>query len=90
MPMVAEVLPGCLRVSLFLFFVRLGDSLFSMNTTVGISTVVPIGICSLLYILITFLPIHNRRTRIHFPVLSGFCSRFSVSGNTGIRDPTEN
>ena len=57
MPMVAEVVPGCLHVSLFLFFVGLADSLFNINTTVGISTTVPIGICSLLYILTTFLPI---------------------------------
>src|SRR5258708_4758068 len=57
MPMVAEAIPGCLHVSLFLFFVGLADSLFNINTTVGICAIVPIGICSLLYILTTFLPI---------------------------------
>jgi uncharacterized protein DUF6535 len=57
MPRVAEAVPGCLHVSLFLFFVGLGDSLFNINTTVGMSTVVPIGICGLLYIFTTFLPI---------------------------------
>src|SRR5258708_38973600 len=55
MPMVAEAIPGCLHVSLFLFFVGLADSLFNINTTVGICAIVPIGICSLLYILTTFL-----------------------------------
>src|SRR5260370_27358046 len=53
MPMVAEAIPGCLHVSLFLFFVRLADSLFNINTAVGISTSIPIGISSLLYILTT-------------------------------------
>src|SRR5260370_15003571 len=57
MPMVAEAIPGCLHLSLFLFFIGLADSLFNINTTVGISTIVPIGICGLLYILTTFLPI---------------------------------
>src|SRR5713226_9128585 len=57
MPMVAEAVPGWLHVSLFLFFIGLADSLFNINTTVGISTIVPIGICGLLYILTTFLPI---------------------------------
>src|SRR5216684_3295622 len=57
MPMVAEAVPGCLHVSLFLFFVGLTGSLFNINTTVGISTVVPIGICGLLYIMTTFLSI---------------------------------
>jgi uncharacterized protein DUF6535 len=57
LPMVAEIVPGCLHVSLFLFFVRLGNSLFNINTTVGISTIVPIGICGLLYVWASFLPI---------------------------------
>jgi hypothetical protein len=57
MPMVAEAVPGCLHISLFLFSIGLADSLFNINTTVGISTIVPIGICCLLYILTIFLPI---------------------------------
>jgi hypothetical protein len=57
MPMVADAVPGCLHVSLFLFFAGLGDSLFNINTTVGISTIVPIGIFGLLYISTTFVPI---------------------------------
>jgi hypothetical protein len=31
----AEAVPGCLHVSLSLFFMRLGESLFNINTTVG-------------------------------------------------------
>jgi uncharacterized protein DUF6535 len=57
MPRVADAVPSYLHVSLFLFFVGLGDSVLNINTTVGISAIVPIGICGLLYILTTFLPI---------------------------------
>ena len=57
MPMVAEAVPGFLHVSLFLFFGGLGNLLLNTNTTVGISTIIPIGISGLLYILMTFVPI---------------------------------
>ncbi len=92
MPMMPEAVPGCLHVSLFLFFVGLGDSLFNINTTVGMCTIVPISIYGLLYILTTFLPIISPQSPYQnsFLVLSGFCSRSCVSGNTGIRDPMEN
>jgi uncharacterized protein DUF6535 len=57
MPIVAEAVPGCLHVSLFLFFVGLGDSLFNIHTVVATTTIIPISIGGLLYILTTFLPI---------------------------------
>jgi hypothetical protein len=51
MPLVAEAVPSLLYISLpvFLFFAGLGDS--QLSTTVGLSTVVPIGIGGLLYAL---------------------------------------
>jgi len=57
MPKVADAVPGCLHISLFLFFTGLGDSLININTTVGIIAIIPIGICTLLYILTTVVPI---------------------------------
>ncbi|KAI9457258.1 hypothetical protein BJY52DRAFT_1120508, partial [Lactarius psammicola] len=57
MPMVAEFVPGFVHVSLFLFFLGLGDSLFALNTTIGTTTIIPIAICGFLYILSTFTPI---------------------------------
>jgi hypothetical protein len=57
MPIVAEAVPGLLHVSLFLFFVGLGDFVLSIHTTVGITTTVPIGIISVLYIFTTFAPV---------------------------------
>jgi hypothetical protein len=53
---VAEVVPGFLHVSLFLFFAGLAESLLNINTKVALSTILPIGISGLLYILITFVP----------------------------------
>jgi hypothetical protein len=91
MPMVAEAIPGSLRTSVFLFFTGLSDLLFNINTTVGISTVAPIGTCGLLFILIPLCPsyIHNRHTRVYFPVLSGICSRSFMADDSGIEDPME-
>ena len=57
MPIVAEAVPGLLHVSVFLFFVGLIDFVLNINTTVGLSTAVPIGICGLLYIFTTFAPV---------------------------------
>ena len=57
MPMVAESVPALVHVSLFLFFVGLGDSLFAINTTVGVTTIVPIATCELLYVFSMFAPV---------------------------------
>ncbi|KAH9062166.1 hypothetical protein EDB87DRAFT_321115 [Lactarius vividus] len=51
MPLVAESVPGLIHVSLFLFFLGLCDSLFYLNTTIRITTIVPVAICGLLYVL---------------------------------------
>ena len=50
MPVVAEAVPDVLHVSLFLFFVGLCDSVPHIDTTVGISTAIPIGTGGLLYV----------------------------------------
>ncbi|KAH9036530.1 hypothetical protein EDB85DRAFT_2208233 [Lactarius pseudohatsudake] len=57
MPVVAESVPGLVHVSLFLFFLGLGDSLLNVNTTVGVTTVVPITICTFLYVCSMFAPV---------------------------------
>jgi hypothetical protein len=57
MPTAAEAVPGLLHVSLFLFFAGLADDALNINTTIGISTIVPIGLCGLLYIFTTFAPV---------------------------------
>ena len=57
MPIAAEAVPGLLHVSLFLFFVGLADFTLNINTAIGLSTTIPIGICGLLYIFITLAPV---------------------------------
>jgi hypothetical protein len=57
MPVVAEFVPGLVHMSLFLFFLGLGDSLLNVNTTIGITTTIPIAVCSLLYIFCMFAPV---------------------------------
>ena len=57
MHIAAEAVPGLLHISLFLFFAGLADSTLNINTTIGICTAVPIGICGLLYLLITLAPV---------------------------------
>jgi hypothetical protein len=57
MPTAADAVPGLLHVSLFLFFVGLADDTLNINTTVGLNTTVPIGVCGLLYIFTTFAPV---------------------------------
>ncbi|KAH9988446.1 hypothetical protein BJV74DRAFT_839399 [Russula compacta] len=56
-PAVAEAIPSLLNMAVFLFFVGLCDYVLNINTTVGLSTTVPIGVSCLVYILIMFAPI---------------------------------
>jgi hypothetical protein len=74
MPGVAEAVPGCLHVSLFLFFAGLCDFLLNFNTTVGIYTTVPIAMTGLLYIAATFVPI----IRPQSPYQTWFSTIFSI------------
>ena len=57
MPVVAEFVPVLVHMSLFLFFVGLGDSLLAVNTTIGTTTIIPIAVCSILYIFCMFAPV---------------------------------
>ena len=57
MPIAAEAVPVLLHVSLFLFFAGLADSTLNINTTIGLSTTIPIMICILLYSFITLAPV---------------------------------
>ena len=59
LPVVAEAVPGLIHVSLFLFFVGLSDTILNINRTIGLTTVVPIGICGLLYVFGVIAPLIN-------------------------------
>ena len=57
MSVVAEAIPGLVHISLFLFFVGLGDSVLNIDTAVGVGTIISIGISGILYIFTTFAPV---------------------------------
>ncbi|KAH9052769.1 hypothetical protein EDB87DRAFT_343239 [Lactarius vividus] len=67
MPVVAESVPCFVHVSLFLFFLGLGDSLLTIHTTVAITTIVPIAFFGLLYVFSMFAPIINPQSPFRNP-----------------------
>ncbi|KAH9011886.1 hypothetical protein EDB84DRAFT_1538150, partial [Lactarius hengduanensis] len=67
MPVVAESVPGLVHVSLFLLFPGLGDSLLAVHTTFAVTTIVPITVCGLLYVLSMFAPILNPQSPFQNP-----------------------
>ena len=91
MPMVAEAVPRFLHISLFLFFMGLGDSLLHINTKVALSTIVPISVSALLYIFTTFSPIiypqspyQNSFSGIFWYLIQKSCGRrFKDRGSDG-------
>jgi hypothetical protein len=50
MQKLAKQVPQLLHISLFLFFVGLCDSMLNTNTTVGVTTIVPICLCGIFYL----------------------------------------
>ncbi|KAI0285588.1 hypothetical protein BC826DRAFT_1051702 [Russula brevipes] len=65
MLVIAEVVPALLHISLFLFFAGLGDFVLDINTSVGLSTTIPIGIICLLYIFTVFAPVIYPQSPYH-------------------------
>ncbi|KAI9453223.1 hypothetical protein F5148DRAFT_985633, partial [Russula earlei] len=59
MPVVAEAVPGLVHISLFLFLIGLADYLLHLNTTVSITTIIPMCICASFYIFSMFAPVFN-------------------------------
>ena len=70
LPVVAEAVPGLIHVSLFLFFWGLGDAILNINRTIGLTTVVPIGICGLLYVFSVIAPLINPQSFYRNPFSS--------------------
>jgi hypothetical protein len=67
MPRVAKAVPGFVHISLFLFFAGLVDSLLATYTTVGVTTIIPIAICSSFYVFSTFAPVINPQSPFRNP-----------------------
>jgi hypothetical protein len=86
MQTVAEAVPGLLNISLLLFFAGLVDSLLNINTKVAISTIVPIGISSLLYIFMVFSAIIYPQSPCQNSISGIFWYLFQKSHGRRFRD----
>ena len=67
MPALAELVPGLIHLSLFLFFVGLSDSMLDIHTAVGVSTVVPICFCGSFYLYSVLAPVWNPQSPYRNP-----------------------
>ena len=67
MPMMAEAAPGLIHVSVFLFFAGLADAILNINTTAGVTTVVPIIICGFFYLYSVFAPLTDPQSSYRSP-----------------------
>ncbi|KAI9438739.1 hypothetical protein H4582DRAFT_1950621 [Lactarius indigo] len=67
MPALAEAVPGLIHLSLFLFFIGLGDSILNISTTVGVTTIVPICICGSFYLYTVLAPVWNPQSPYRNP-----------------------
>ena len=67
LPMVAEVVPALIHVSVILFFWGLGDTILQADTMVFIFIVVPLGVCVILYFYCVVAPIWNPQSPYRTP-----------------------
>ncbi|KAH9018537.1 hypothetical protein EDB85DRAFT_1897125 [Lactarius pseudohatsudake] len=67
MPALAEAVPGLIHLSLFLFFIGLGDSMLNVSTTVGVTTIVPICFCGSFYLYTVLAPVWNPQSPYRNP-----------------------
>ena len=67
LPMVAEVVPGLIHISVMLFFWGLGDIILQTDTLVFIFTVIPLGVCIFLYLYCVVAPIWNPQSPYRTP-----------------------
>ncbi|KAF7981971.1 hypothetical protein HWV62_30783 [Athelia sp. TMB] len=72
MSAVVEGIPTLLHASVFLFFAGLVDFLYAINATVAIVTMSIVAACSLLYTVITWLPIINHKCPYRTPLSEVF------------------
>jgi hypothetical protein len=71
-PWTMEVLPALLHISLFLFFAGLSVFLFSVHRLIFKVVTAWIGVCAILYAILTFLPIIRKDSPYSAPLSSSF------------------
>ena len=90
LPAVAEFPLGLVHLSLILFSLGLADTILNINTSVGVTTIIPIIICGFLYLYSTVAPIVNPQSPYRSP-FSGLIWRlirglYPESYNSHFRD----
>ena len=70
LPWAVEALPALLHLSLFLFFAGLAVFLFNINHTVFNVTISWIGLCTSMYMCITFMPMFRHDSPYYAPLSS--------------------
>ncbi len=68
MQVLADAVPMLMHCSLFLFFAGLGDSMLSLDTTVGVTTIVPACFCGMLYLSDASARLVDPRSPNHSPL----------------------
>jgi hypothetical protein len=71
-PWTIEMLPALLHISLFLFFAGLSIFLFSVHRTIFKVVTTWIGVCVILYAILTFMPIIRKDSPFSAPLSSSF------------------
>ncbi|KAF8809441.1 hypothetical protein BYT27DRAFT_6519587 [Phlegmacium glaucopus] len=80
MSLLVESIPAFIHISLFLFFIGLGESLFATNHAVAITTTTTIGFCAVCYIACSVFPILYPQTPFHTPLSNVFWRMGQIIG----------
>ena len=67
-PVMAELAPSLLHLSLFLFFFGLGDYVLNLNGSVAGFTILPMANCGLYYVFFTLAPLKYPQTLFRSPI----------------------
>ncbi|KAF8489484.1 hypothetical protein F5888DRAFT_1196707 [Russula emetica] len=86
-PWTIEVLPALLHISLFLFFAGLSVFLFSVHLTIFTVVTSWIGVCAILYAILTLLPIIRKTALIphHFFLGLSVSPAYDISSAVYVR-----
>lgn len=68
MQVLADAVPMLMHCSLFLFFWGLGDSMLSLDTTIGVSTIIPACLCSMFYMNDVSARVVDPQSPTHSPI----------------------
>ncbi|KAI0274158.1 hypothetical protein BGY98DRAFT_921025, partial [Russula aff. rugulosa BPL654] len=86
MDLVVHLVPALIHISLFLFFLGLADSLFSINVATATTTTILIVTCALCYLFSIIAPIWDAQSPFQSPLSSMFWHLYfgnSADGRTG-------